>query len=456
MPWNWPVQVNYHEAKAFANWKSDLDGIKRESGYRLTTEAEHHRIRDKRMTDSSLNAERDHSMVADGPAMLRDFGYNMNLATGSETPVDANKPASTGFHDVFGNSWEWQEDHMSALPGFKVHPYYNDFTLPCFDGQHHLILGGSFISCGDEASMFARFHFRPHFFQHSGFRLVLPNQEDPTLVTSCMDNQGPYVGTNPFRCTKNDEVSRKYKAEEVQRQYVHLHYGTDANVPQETQKYPERVAGLLERARLATGAPTDRALDLGCSVGGISFQLAKTYKNVLGFDVSSSFIEQAQEMLELREVPYYVSDEGELKHHLSAPMPSGVTGSVEFKQVDAMCLPPDLGEFDAVLAANIIDRVPSPETLLGRFGGPRGIVRAGGLLLVSSPFTWVERYTPQDLWLGGKETPNGPVRSKDVLYKYLNKHFELVEEEDIPFTLREHSRKFEYVVSAASVWRHRN
>ncbi len=38
MPTNWPVEVVYHEAKAFCSWK----GI----DYRLITEAEHHAIRD--------------------------------------------------------------------------------------------------------------------------------------------------------------------------------------------------------------------------------------------------------------------------------------------------------------------------------------------------------------------------------------------------------------------------
>ena len=38
MPVDWPVEVNYHEAKAFCKWKGP--------SYRLPTEAEHHSIRD--------------------------------------------------------------------------------------------------------------------------------------------------------------------------------------------------------------------------------------------------------------------------------------------------------------------------------------------------------------------------------------------------------------------------
>ena len=62
---------------------------------------------------------------------------------------------------VFGNAWTWCEDFFSALPGgYGVHAYYDDFSSPCYDGQHSVIMGGSFMSTGDEASRFARFHFR--------------------------------------------------------------------------------------------------------------------------------------------------------------------------------------------------------------------------------------------------------------------------------------------------------
>ena len=66
---------------------------------------------------------------------------------------------------------QWCEDHIASLPASRgVHPFYDDFTTPCYDGEHNVILGGSFVSTGDEASVFARFHFRPHFFQHAGER----------------------------------------------------------------------------------------------------------------------------------------------------------------------------------------------------------------------------------------------------------------------------------------------
>lgn len=44
MPLNWPVEVNYHEAKAFCKWKGEE--------YRVISEAEHIAIRDHMVNNS--------------------------------------------------------------------------------------------------------------------------------------------------------------------------------------------------------------------------------------------------------------------------------------------------------------------------------------------------------------------------------------------------------------------
>eukprot|EP00055_Hartaetosiga_balthica_P016087 m.99923 g.99923 ORF g.99923 m.99923 type:complete len:856 (-) comp9035_c5_seq1:19-2586(-) len=460
MPWDWPIMINYHEAKAYANWKCDKEGIPRENGFRLLTEAEHNAMREDSTHNSSLGVERDFSMVSDGLEMAEKHGFNLNLAFGSESPVNGLKPNSKGIHDVFGNAWEWCEDHFSALENFNVHPYYNDFSIPCFDGEHNLILGGSFISCGDEASIFARFHFRPHFFQHSGFRLVLPNQDDPLLHTSCMDNQGPYVGENPFRSYLNNESAKRYEAEVTLNQYVHLHYGNDPITPAAAQNYPQRVVEtLLSEMSTSSGSTFNRVLDVGCAVGGVSFELAKHFQNVLGVDISGSFIEVANELRTNGILPYEIKDEGAIKSQYMASLPDGTnTNNVSFKHMDVMSIPGDMGTFDAVVCANMIDRLSNPSSLLGRLGGDHGIVRPGGYVLISSPYTWSERFTPSALWVGGTmNSDNGePYRSLDGLHNALDNDFELVSIQDLPLTLREHSRLFEYIASQASIWKRKS
>ncbi len=156
MPWDWPVEVNFHEAQAYCKWKQQYD--KSNLVYRLITEPEHVALRDK----------------GEDPILKSGYQerFNFNFSSGSPQPVDQKAPSTSGAFDLFGNVWQWALDQFNPLEGFEVHPYYDDFSTPCFDGKHQMILGGSFISCGHEASQYARFHFRPHFFQHAGFRIA--------------------------------------------------------------------------------------------------------------------------------------------------------------------------------------------------------------------------------------------------------------------------------------------
>ncbi len=54
-------------------------------------------------------------------------------------------PTAAGFYDVFGNVWEWTEDHFNGLQDFQTHPYYDDFSTPTFDGRHNMIMVGTLI-----------------------------------------------------------------------------------------------------------------------------------------------------------------------------------------------------------------------------------------------------------------------------------------------------------------------
>lgn len=194
MAWDFPVSINLHEATAYAKWMT----LKSGKEMRVMTELEHHSIRDP-MPSTELGFLED-------PVLFNSPDQNTNLKNGSQSPVNEFKPNSKGFYDVLGNSWEWTMDYFSALPGFKIHPLYEDFSTPCFDGRHNVIMSGSFISTGDQASYFSRFHFRPHFLQHASFRLVEPNPEAP-FVTSDTDAPGPYRGTNyPFRKSLSSPV----------------------------------------------------------------------------------------------------------------------------------------------------------------------------------------------------------------------------------------------------------
>lgn len=163
MPWDWPAEVNFHEAQAYCRWKQEKD--KSTLHYRLITEAEFVSLKQSLKEDEVLQ-KKEFKKYSD--FMAEKFNFNFHHA--SPRPVNAGA-LQNGVYDLFGNVWQWAEDQFNPLEGFKINKLYDDFSTPCFDGKHQMILGGSFISCGHEASMNARFHFRPHFFQHAGFRI---------------------------------------------------------------------------------------------------------------------------------------------------------------------------------------------------------------------------------------------------------------------------------------------
>jgi len=228
----------------------------------------------------------------DGPT-----GSNLNLAYSSQNPVGTYPASTSGHNDVTGNAWEWTEDHFNPLSGFEVHHVYEDFSTPCFDGKHSSIVGGSFISTGDEASVFARFHFRPHFLQHSGFRLVSSDGEAPATHLFPGNFSGQVAardeGALPDAVMSNDD-SNVYESIELRDMYLGLHFSSSGaeegvkpilphpNCPEYGLRFPQRVAELL--CTLKPERTNNRALDIGCAVGGSSFELAKHFDHVEAFD----------------------------------------------------------------------------------------------------------------------------------------------------------------------------
>jgi len=242
-----------------------------------------------------------------------------------------------------------------------------------------------------------------------------------------------------------------YETSKLLEEYLLLHYGTSEQVlpwsfgPHEALEFPRRC--VAERLRPVEGA---RALELGCAVGRASFELSTVCSEVVGIDFSQSFIEQAKRLAADREVSFSSTEEGELtREHYYRLEDRFHPERVEFEVGDATNLRCDLGEFDIVLACNLLCRVPDPQAVLRRL---TTLVKSGGQLLLTSPYTWMEEYTPRRFWLGGYQRGGEAVRSLDSLKKALDESFTLEEVVDMPFLIREHARKFQWSVSQASLW----
>lgn len=249
-------------------------------------------------------------------------------------------------------------------------------------------------------------------------------------------------------------MANPYESERLLEEYLLLHYAASETLlpwafgPRDALNFPARCA-----TELLEPPPEARALELGCSVGRACFELSVHCAEVIGIDFSRSFIEEAQRLARERTATFSFAEEGELRGRSTVVLdPAFRTERVSFETGDATDLRSDLGSFDVVLAANLLCRVPDPQALLRRLPD---LVRPGGQLAITSPYSWLEEYTPRERWLGGFLRDGEAIRSLPSLQAALDHAFELVEVRDMPFLIREHSRKFQWSVAQATRWRRR-
>ena len=103
-------------------------------------------------------------------------------------------------------------------------------------------------------------------------------------------------------------------------------------------------------------------------------------------------------------------------------------------QGDACHLPLDLPKFDAVLAANLVCRLPDPMLFLNRLPS---LVKPGGIAVIVSPHSWLAAWTPKSKWIGGFSNKGKAVHTASAMSEILSKDFELVAREDAPFLVRD-------------------
>ncbi len=402
---NHPVDVNFHEAKAYCNWLSEQMGKK----VRLPTEDEWYRLAD----------------FAGIGEVYDDSGANINLAHAiSSVPVDRFRHGD--FYDVVGNVWQWTETPIYPFEGFRVHPWYDDFSTPTFDGRHNLIKGGSFISTGNETLKSSRYAFRRHFFQHAGFRFVESDYEEQIRTNS-------------------------YETDTLIAQYAEFGWGKPAFG---VQNYP--AACVKFALEFMKRKPKRKALDVGCAIGRSTFELARAFDEVTGLDFSARFISLATQLAEEGRLGYAFPTEGELVRyeevHLKDFGLEAKAKRVQFWQADACNLKPQFRGYDLIFAGNLIDRLYDPAKFLSDL---HERLNEGGMLVLTSPYTWLEEFTPKEKWLGGFKKDGEDFTTLDGLKAHLLPRFRLIHTRDIPFVIKETARKHQHTVAQMSVWEKR-
>lgn len=407
MPWDWPVDLTYLESKAFCEWKSEQTG----KSLRLPTEAEWLRLRE--------NVETDQPFWQNAPGNIN-LEYDM-----SSCPVNRHE-CKGGFFDIIGNVWQWTETPVDGLAGYEVHPAYDDFSTPTFDGKHNIFKGGCWISTGNYAIKDARYAFRRHFYQHSGMRYV---------------EAGPIPEVNMNIYEMDDSVS----------QYIEFHYGDEYfNVP----NFP--VACIKTAMDVAQDCSRNKALDLGCATGRSSFELGRHFDHVDALDFSARLIQAPTQLQATGLQRYAIQDEGDIVSFKEISLEqlgyADIKDKVVFMQGDACNLPEKFSGYDMVFAGNLIDRLYDPKRFLELI---KKRINPGGYLVITSPYTWLEEFTEKDKWLGGFKAETGENYTTleglaDTLQPEFSQHGEAM---DVPFVIRETRRKHQHTIAELSVWK---
>ena len=80
-------------------------------------------------------------------------------------------------------------------------------------------------------------------------------------------------------------------------------------------------------------------------------------------------------------------------------------------------------------------------------------IRPGGVLVITSPYTWLAEFTPKAHWLGGIRENGEAVDTHTGLQRVLGKHFAEVRPPcDLPFVIRETARKYQHSIAQCTIW----
>jgi len=265
---------------------------------------------------------------------------------------------------------------------------------------------------------------------------------------------------------KENQSGNVYDDQSSLDMYMLLHFGSskdtlspyalNAGAPLGALRFPQRCAELVSEALKKIDGQMESVLDIGCAVGGSSFHLAALgFKSVTAIDLSRGQINQANAVKSAlsigKNVEFSVPVEGSTRLNVIANLEPyrKIRESVDFFVGDACDLPERVSSqvFDAVLGANLICRTPDPAKCLSEMSK---VLKPGGVLCLTTPFTWMKEFTPPEKWLVGKF---GESSFQMLRLRLEAEGFELIFRRPMPFLIRETGRKFQFVVAEGSAWK---
>jgi len=257
---------------------------------------------------------------------------------------------------------------------------------------------------------------------------------------ACRFREGRTPGGAPVLLASAGSGAAYYEDPAVLDEYVAFHYpdgdplasmlGADA-IPL-ARRYPFALPALLEPR------PDGFALDIGCACGFVTFALARLHREAWGLDRSVNLIDASVEIAAGGRARYRLREMGE--RFCEVEVPVSAPENARFFVADAASVPAPSESFATVALLNAIDRVDDPERALAEAAR---LVAPSGLLLVASPYTWLETFTPRSRWLDGPE----------AVRRALGEAFRLEREVRLPFFIPHHARSGQLAVTIVQRFR---
>ena len=227
--------------------------------------------------------------------------------------------------------------------------------------------------------------------------------------------------------------------------YLWSHFGDLLQDPASTDAY-QKWASLIR--------PSDGlALDIGCSVGRLSFEMSRFHRRVVGVDTSFSFIEHARRLLREKTVRFDMIIEGLITERREC----GLNGNwnydrVDFIVADAMALPFPASHFNAACSINVLEKVPNPLRHLAEVD--RVLADEKAVFIFSDPFSWDENVSHPDSWIGGSSDGANPGRGAAAMRRVMGSDnslfkppLEIIEEGDVSWKIRKTVNLWEHITS---------
>lgn len=224
--------------------------------------------------------------------------------------------------------------------------------------------------------------------------------------------------------------------------YMDLHYGGLDDAPASFGSLANRRPfwqTVVEMAQPGSETEYCHSIDLGCSVGRYTFELARFSNLAVGIDLNFKALSSAARFQQTEKVTYERKKHGRCFEEIRTSYRPAQ--NVLFLVADVLDPPFSAESFDLVAGLNLVDNVSLPLVLIGQMDA---LVKPGGGLVISSPYEWRADLCEPSEWLESDEL-DGSAMVRSILegnvFPKMGLKYEVLQElMNAPWALRHHGR----------------